>query len=106
MRCGSNMPTSARREASADTVHLELGVAQARVQAGARQGLRLEHPRIPVGSAIFTCARVSSTGASGRSLRRSCGPTFAMRPISLFLCGAREMETLTLKWDDVEREPK
>jgi len=73
-------------EATADTVHLELGVAKRAYKLAHADGLVSRVPDFPrIGN--LRVARASSIRRSGRSCARSCGPTFAMRETSRFAAG-------------------
>jgi hypothetical protein len=94
-----------QQEVAADTVHLELVIAKRAYKLARANGLVSHIPDFPpIGN-----LRVRQGFVDPRQwtkLRAKLRPDFRDAADFAFLCGAREMETLTLKWDDVESDPR
>lgn len=95
-----------REEAAADTVHLELSVAKRAYKLAHRIGLVSRVPEFPrirnlhVRQGFADSRQWMHVRAKLRQLDFRDAADFA------FLSGAREMEVLTLKWDDIERDAR
>ena len=94
-----------QREASADTVHLELGVAKRAYKLARAGGFVSRIPDFPRIGKLHVRQGFVDPGQWAQ-LRSKLRPDFRDAGDFAFLCGAREMETLTLKWDDVERDAR
>ena len=94
-----------RQEVSADTVHLELAIAHRAYRLARAKGLVSSIPEFPK----IRDLRVRHGFVDPRQweqVRVGLRPDFREAADFAFLCGAREMEILTLTWADVELEPK
>ena len=90
-----------KREAAPDTVRLELAVAHRAYRLARAKGIVSSVPEFPrIGNLRVRQGFVDPRQWMG--LREKLQPDFRDAADLAFLCGAREMETLTLKWADVE----
>jgi integrase len=94
-----------QREASRDTVHLELSVAKRAYKLARAGGLVSRVPDFPTIGKLHVREGFVDPGQWAQ-LRAKLRPDFRDAGDFAFLCGAREMETLSLKWTDVESEPR
>jgi hypothetical protein len=93
------------REAARDTVHLELAVAKRAYRLARAKGLVSTIPEFPsIGNLRVRQGFVDPR--QWEQLRAGLRPDFRDAADFAFLCGAREMETLTLTWADIEREAR
>jgi integrase len=94
-----------QKEVSRDTVHLELAIARRAYRLARAKGLIANVPEFPrIGN-----LRVRQGFVDPAHCARVCEelqPDFRDAAEFAFLCGPRQMEILTLKWTDVEREPR
>jgi integrase len=93
-----------QEEAAADTVHLELSVARSAYKLAQRNGVVSRVPDFPTIKLRVRQGFVEP--GQWAQLRAKLRPDFRDAGDFAFLCGAREMETLTLKWADVERDAR
>jgi integrase len=93
------------REVSRDTVHLELGVAKRAYKLAHVNGLISRVPDFPAVRNLRVRQGFIDPAQWGQ-LRSKLRPDFRDAAEFAFLCGAREMETLTLKWDAVEPDAR
>jgi integrase len=92
-----------RQEAAADTVHLELAVARRAYRLARTKGLVSGIPEFPK----IRDLRVRQGFVDPHQweqVRVRLRPDFRDAADFAFLCGAREMEILTLTWADIELE--
>jgi len=92
-------------EVARDTVHLELTIARSAFRLARAKGMVSSVPEFPtIGNLHVRHGFVDPH--QWKQVRVRLRPDFRDAADFAFLCGPREMETLTLKWDDVEHDAR
>jgi integrase len=94
-----------KQEVSADTVHLELAIAQRAYRLARAKGLVSSVPEFPKIRDLHVRHGFVDP-RNWEQVRVGLRPDFRDAVDFAFLCGAREMEILTLTWADVELEAR